>query len=178
MIGTAQMFKLVGILCILAGCVGWGANRIGEEHRRIEHLREMLCIIRRIQDEIGYGKHTLPEICMILSECCGPLYRAHFRQIYGQMNQESGAALDQIWARQIEQCQRDAPLSDEEKDILRNLPQNLGMQEEKLQAKSVGRYEELLVRNCRKTEEAYENKAKMIFSVSILTGVFLTILLL
>ena len=178
MIGTVQMFKIVGMLCILAGCIGWGVNRIGEEHRRIEHLREMLRIIRRIQDEIGYGKHTLPEICLILAECCGPLYRAHFRQIYEQMNQKSGTDLDQIWASQIEQCQKDAPLSDEEKDILRNLLQNLGMQEEKLQAKSVGRYEELLVRNCRKTEEAYENKAKMIFSVSVLTGVFLTIMLL
>lgn len=178
MIGTAQMFKIAGILCILAGCVGWGANRIGEEHRRIEHLREMLNIIRRIQDEIGYGKHTLPEICLILAECCGPLYRVHFRKIYGQMNQADGTALDRIWVKQIEQCQKDAPLSDEEKEILRNLPQNLGMQEEKLQAKSVGRCEELLVKNCRKAEEAYGNKAKMILSVSVLTGVFLTILLL
>ena len=178
MIGTDLMFKIAGILCILAGCIGWGANRIGEERRRIEYLREMIRIVRRIQDEIGYGKHTLPEICLILAECCGPLYRIHFQQIYEQMNQERGMPLDRIWAQQMDRCQKDAPLSDEEKDILKNLPQNLGMQDEKLQAINVGRYEELLVGNCKKAEEAYENKAKMIFSVSVLAGVFLVILLL
>lgn len=178
MIGTVRMFKIAGILCILTGCIGWGTNRIGEEQRRIEHLREMLDIIRRVRDEIGYGKHTLPEICLILAECCGPIYRTHFKQIYEQISKETGVSLDCVWTRQIDWCQKNAPLSEEEKAILRNLPNNLVMQEEKLQAKSIGRYEELLVRKCKKAEEAYENKSKMIFSLSVLTGVFLTIMLL
>ena len=172
------MFKIVGILCILAGCVGWGTGRIREEQGRIQHLREMIFIIRRIRDEISYGKHTLPEICLILAECCSPLYRLHFRQIYEQMEQRGGSALDHIWARKMEKCLQDAPLSEEEKDILKYLPQNMGMQEEKLQAESIGRSVELIARNCRKAEDAYENKARMIFSVSVLTGIFLTILLL
>lgn len=172
------MFKIAGIICILLGCVGWGTNRIRDEKRRIQHLREMILIIRRIRDEISYGKHTLPEICLILTECCSPMYRSHFKQIYEQMSKGGGLSLDHIWVRQMEQCLRDTPLSEEEKDILKYLPQNLGMQEEKLQAESIGRSVELLVRNCRKAEDAYENKARMILSVSVLTGVFLTILLL
>ena len=172
------MFKIVGIFCILSGCVGWAIGRIREEQGRIRHLREMIFVIRRIRDEISYGKHTLPEICLILDECCSPLYRSHFRQIYEQMSRENGTSLDHVWEQQMEQCLRDAPLSEEEKDILKYLPQNIGMQEEKLQAESIGRSVELLVRNCRKAEDAYENKARMIFSVSVLTGIFLTILLL
>lgn len=178
MMGTGKMFKIVGIFCILVGCVGWGTNRVREEQGRIQHLREMILVIRRIRDEISYGKHTLPEICLILADRCSPLYRSYFRQIYEQMSMGDGSSLDSIWGRQMEQCLRDAPLSEEEKDILKYLPQNLGMQEEKLQAESIGRTVELLVRNCRKAEDAYENKAKMILSVSVLTGVFLTILLL
>ncbi len=172
------MFKAVGVICILAGCVGYGANRVERERSRIAHLKELLSIVRRIQDEISYGKHTLPEICMILAECSKMPYRTAFRQICEQAGRGDGISVARIWAEQIGQCQREAPLSQEEKKILQDLPQDLGMQEEKLQAKSVGRCEELLARNCRKAEEAYENKAKMIFSVSVLTGVFLTILLL
>lgn len=172
------MFKIVGIFCILVGCVGWGISRIREEQGRIQHLRGMIFIIRRIRDEISYGKHTLPEICLILAECCNPLYRPYFRQIYEQMNKESGTALDQIWERQMEQCLCDVPLSEDEKDVLKYLPQNMGMQEEKLQAENIGRSVEMFVRNCRKAEENYENKARMIFSVSVLAGIFLVILLL
>lgn len=172
------MFKIVGILCILTGCVGWGVGRVGEEQRRLQYLRETILIIGRIRDEISYGKHTLPEICLILAECCSQLYRQHFKQIYERMSRGDGIPLNQIWEEQIEQCLLDAPLTDEEKDILKSLPQNLGMQDEKLQAESIGRSVELLVRSRRKAEDAYENKARMIFSVSVLTGIFLTILLL
>ena len=172
------MFKIIGILCILVGCVGWGVGKVGEEQRRLQYLREMILIIGRIRDEISYGKRTLPEICLILAECCSPLYRQYFKQIYKRMSMGDGASLDQIWEEQIKLCLFDTPLTDEEKDILRNLPHNLGMQDEKLQAESIGRSVELLVRSRRKAEDAYENKARMILSVSVLTGIFLTILML
>ena len=172
------MFKVVGIVCILVGCTGWGVNRITEERSRVHHLREMIRIIKRIQDEISYGKHTLPQICLTLSEYCNVLYQPYFKRIYEQMNQGSGISLEQIWGQQIGQCLHHAPLSEEEKDILRNLPQNLGIQEEKLQAKSIGQSMEYLVRQCGKAEDAYDNRARMILSVSVLMGVFLTILLL
>ena len=172
------MFKIVGICCILMGCTGYGINRIGEERSRIGHLKEMIRIIKRIQDEISYGKHTLPEICLILAECCSPLYQPYFKQIYEQISVRNGTSLKSIWELQMEQCMRDAPLTDEEKDILKYLPMNLGMRDEKLQAESIGRSVELLARSRRKSEDAYENKARMILSVSVLTGVFLTIMLL
>lgn len=162
----------------MAGCAGWGIGRIREEQGRIQHLRGMISIIRRIRDEISYGKHTLPEICLILAECCSPLYQSHFRQIYEQMEHGDRPAFNRIWERQLEECLQNAPLSEEEKNILKYLPQNMWMQEEKLQAESIGRSVELLARNCRRAEDAYENKARMIFSVSVLTGIFLAILLL
>lgn len=172
------MFKVVGIVCILVGCTGWGINRITEERSRVQHLREMIRIIRRIQDEISYGKHTLPQICLTLSAYCNVQYQPFFKEIYEQMNRGSGISLEQVWGRQMRQCLHNAPLSEEEKDILRNLPQNLGIQEEKLQAENIGQSMEYLVRKCRKAEDAYDNRARMILSVSVLMGVFLTILLL
>ena len=172
------MLKITGIICILAGCTGWGINRIIEERNRVQHLREMIRIIRRIRDEISYGKHTLPEICLILSEYCNAPYQSCFRKIYEQLEQGGGKSFRQIWERQIDQCMKDAPLSNEEKDILGKLPYNLGMQEEKLQAENISQSMEFLSRECRKAEDAYDNKSRMILSVSILTGVFLTILLL
>lgn len=172
------MFKLIGFFCILAGCIGWGINKIAEEQSRIRHLRELIRIIKRMQDEISYGKHTLPEICLILSEYCDVLYQPYFYQIYEHINQCGGAGVDQVWEEQMRGCLQEAPLTKEEKDILINLPRSLGLQEEKLQAQSIGQSMDLLNRTCRQAEDAYENRAKMLLGVSVLAGVFLTILLL
>lgn len=172
------MFKLGGILCILAGCIGWGGSRINEEKCRIRHLRELIRIIKRIQNEISYGKHTLPEICLILAECSDVSYQPYFQRIYEQVGRENGASLTQVWEQQIGQCLREAPLSEEEKEILKDIPRSMGLLEEKQQAESIGQSMDLLVRTCTKAEENYENKSKMIFSVSLLTGIFLTILVL
>lgn len=172
------MLKVAGIICVLAGCIGYGADRVCRERSRIEHLREMIRIIRRIQDEISYGKHTMTEICLILSENCTAVFQSYFRDIYERMNRGDGVSFDYIWAQQMGLCLQDAPLSEEEKDILRNLTCNLGLQEEKIQAESIGHSMELLVRRCRKAEDSYENKTRVILSVSLLAGIFLTILLL
>ncbi len=178
MTGTAAVFKLAGVACILAGSVGWGLGRVGEERRRVEYLREILRIVRRMQDEIDYGKRTLPEICLILSECCGPLYGACFRRIYELTGQGDGAPVKRVWEEQVKACQAEAPLSEAEKAILGNLPQCLGMREEKQQARNIGRYAETAYESCRKAEGAYENKTRMLLSLSVLAGAFLTILLL
>ncbi|MDE6845365.1 MAG: stage III sporulation protein AB [Lachnospiraceae bacterium] len=172
------MLKLAGILCILAGCIGLGGSKIREERCRVEHLRELIRIIKRIQNEISYGKHTLPEICHILSEYSDVLYQPHFRIIYEQMEQGNGICLAQVWQQEMEQCLKEIPLLKEEKYILINLPRNLGMPEEKQQAESIGQSLDLLMRRCRQAEDAYDNKSRMIFSVSLLAGIFLTILLL
>lgn len=172
------MFKLVGFLCIMAGCIGWGDGKVREEQDRIRHLRELIRIIRRIQDEIRYGKHTLPEICLILSECSDAWYGPHFRQIYEQIRQRNGTGLETIWTRQMELCFQGVPLQEEEKDVLRRLPENLGMREETLQAVNIGQSMDMLARKCRQVEETYQNKSRVIRSVSILAGVFLTIILL
>lgn len=171
------MFKIIGFLCIMIGSIGWGETKIREEKDRVWHLRELIRIIRRIQDEIQYGKHTLPEICLILSGYSDTWYGPSFRQIYEELGQRNGTGLETIWSRQMEQCFRHVPLQEEEKDILRRLPDHLGMQEETLQAMSIGQSMDMLVRKCRQAEEAYEGKARVIRSVSILTGLLLTIFL-
>ena len=44
------MFKLAGILLLMAGCAGLGFERVAEEKRRINELREMRrMIVRRPQ---------------------------------------------------------------------------------------------------------------------------------
>lgn len=172
------MLKLLGSICILTGCIGWGGSKIREEKEKVQNLRELIRIIKRIQNEISYGKHTLPEICLILAEYSRTPYRECFRMIYERSRRQEDICLEEIWEQEFEQGLRTACLPEEEKGILQNLLQNLGIQEEKYQAESIGQSLDMLIRTCRQSEDAYEGKSRVIFSLSILTGMFLTILLL
>ena len=62
------MYKAVGFLCILVGCAGWGHSLAGQEKERVRHLRALVRILGQMRSEISYGKHTMPEICLLLSE--------------------------------------------------------------------------------------------------------------
>ncbi len=172
------MYKIVGIFCILAGCMGLGRLKVRQEKERIRHLRELIRIIRRMQDEISYGKHTLPEICLILADNVDDCYSPCFREIHRQMLEGDGTGLKEVWGEQMGVCLQNLPLQEDEREIIRQLPACLGLQEETRQALGFEQAVRLLSGKCQKAEETYENKSKMIGSVSILAGLLLSILLL
>ena len=115
---------------------------------------------------------------MLLSESCPEPYRECFGAIYEQAGRQEGEGLEQIWQRQVAQCLSAVRLPEEEKEILKCLPLDPGIQEEKFQAERIGQSMDLLTRKCRQAEDAYENKARVTTCLSILAGVFMTILLL
>ena len=172
------MYRLAGILFILAGCIGWGNGKIGQERDRIRHLRLLAQMFERMQSEIAYGKHTLPEICLLLTMVKEESYSACFRHIYERSTEGDGTGIPQIWKEEFQACLDKLPLQEEEKETVLNLPDHLCFQEGERQADRIGQAGEFLTERCRRAEGTYENRSKMIRSVSILTGLLLAILLL
>lgn len=171
------MYKAIGILCILIGSVGWGNGKIGQERERIRHLLLMSRILEKIRVEIAYGKHTLPEICLMLTEINDACYRDCFQRIY-EAAFEGRASLPALWRTEFQAFLGKCPLLEDEREVFAGLPDRLGFQEETGQAESIGQAEAFLSQRGRQAEENCENKTKMIRSVSILTGLLLTIWLL
>lgn len=172
------MLKLAGILLLMAGCTGLGINKVAEEKQRIKELREIRSIIIRMQSEMVYGKRTLPEICLLFGDCAKEPYRSAFLTLYERMEENDGRVLQVLWEEQIEWCMKDLPLRREEKDILKELPGQLGILEETIQAAGVGQSLDIITEHIEKAQTEYENKAKVIMSISIMAGLFLIILLL
>lgn len=172
------MLKLTGILLLMAGCSGLGVNRVAEEKRRIRELREIRRIVTRIQNEMVYGKRTLPEICLLLGRCMEEPYRTAFLMIYRKFMENDGSVLERIWKEELEACMKNLPLRREEKDILCNMPAYLGSLDEKHQAAEIGQSLDGLAAHIAQAEAGYENKAKVIMSISVTAGIFIVILLL
>lgn len=171
------MFKAVGIICILIGCVGWGDMRIRQERERIRQLCMMRRILERIRTQIAYGKHTLPEICLMLTEINDIRYQNCFRRIY-EAAAENGSSLPALWKTEFQAFLEEQPLQEEEREVFVGLPDRLGFQEETGQAESIGQAEAFFAQRAGQVEEGCAGRTKMIRSVSILAGLLLTIWLL
>jgi len=172
------MYKLIGILCILAGCTGWGSAKTGQEKERVRHLRTLFHILGQMRSEISYGKHTLPEICLLLAELNDGCYHVCFTRIYELTKEENGGNFPKVWEAEIQACLAGLPLREDERETVAELPKTLNFQEERGQSGRIGQAEAFLEGRYRQAEESYENRSKMIRSVSILTGLLLSILLL
>lgn len=172
------MYKIAGVLFILAGCIGWGSGKIGQEKERIRHLKTLTYILGQMRGEISYGMSTLPEICLLLAELNDGCYEKCFRRIYERTQLERTAPFPEVWAAEIKSCLEGLPLKDDERRAMEELPKSLNFREEKGQAGRVGQAEAFLEDRYRQAEEACENRSKMIRSVSILTGLLLAIWLL
>ena len=172
------MYKIAGVLCILAGCIGWGSGKIVQDRERIRHLRILFQILGQMRGEISYGKHTLPEICLILAELNDGCYKTHFRRIYERTQMERAAAFPEVWEEEMKACLEDLPLREDEKSTVEELPKTLNFRDGSGQAGRIGQAESFLEGRYRQAEEACGNRSKMIRSVSILTGLLLAILLL
>lgn len=172
------MLKLAGIVILLTGCIGMGISKVKDEKRRVRELQQIKRILIRIQNEMVYGKRTLPEICLLLSQCMEMPYQTIFYQIYQQLQDNRGNVLEEIWKRQMESELKELPLKKEERDILYSLPEHLGIQDETMQAADIGQSLDMLTAHIRQAESEYENKTKVIMSLSITAGLFLSIILL
>lgn len=172
------MYKLAGMLLLLTGCIGLGAEMVSEEKRRIAELRELYRIMTRIQKEMVYGKRTLPEICRLLEQCAKELYQRIFSEIYQDMERKDGVLLEKIWRARMEEGLNGSQLKEEEKSILLDLPVHLGILDESMQADDIGQSLDMVKEHIRQEERDYESKRKVIMSISITAGIFLVILLL
>lgn len=172
------MYKAVGFLCILAGCAGWGHSLAGREKERVRHLKALSCLLGQIRGEISYGKHTMPEICLLLKEWNDICYSECFGRIYKRTSEESGTDFPKVWEEELWKCMETFPLREDEKRTVAELAKSLRFREESGQAGRIAQAEAFLEGRYRQAAEACENKSKMIHSVSILTGLLLAILLL
>lgn len=171
------MFKLAGFLMLIFGCTGLGVGKVAEERQRIRELREIRRIIVRIQNEMIYGKRTLPEIGIILGTYAEEPYRSAFISLGEKWQKSEETDLAGIWRNELEIRMHGLPLAKEEKEILLYLPSQLGLMDETQQAAGIGQSLDMLSIHSRKAEEEYENKARVIMSISVMAGLFIGILL-
>lgn len=171
------MFRLLAIVLILYGSVGYALKLCQEMRTRIRHIAQMKEIFGLFMSEISYSRITLPEACYQVAVRAAEPYKTALEKIYRKTFEKSGVCFPDIWKMQMEQCLREIPVKKEEKAIFLEFGNQLGFSDLEMQVgvlhKNIAQLDELY----KKTKGALENQEKVITGVGILGGLMLVIIL-
>lgn len=172
------MTKILGILGLLAGTIGYAAEICAGRRNRIRFLkeiREMFCLI---QGEMEYTALPLPQIFQNLSgKLKEPLKSALF-EMGSKLTMEQGETIERLWQSCMEKTATFHELSERQKEILIAFPDGFTGSEYRGQARSMDRYIREMEQEIQQCEEELKSKNRIIMSLGIAAGLFLVIVLL
>ncbi len=172
------MFRLIGVLLLMAGSIGIGWSVKERLKKNLEDLYRMKQILHMLQNEIEYSRAPLPEACARVGNRVPEPYRSAFFSIRREMLVNDGRSFWEIWSRQMEECMKELSVAREDKTNFLDFGNCIGFMDGKMQAGAVGQYMHKLDISIGRMEKEMADKCKVIMSLSIMGGLMLVIILL
>lgn len=172
------MLKAAGVLLLIGGFWGAAFCICEEEKHKLLLLKEMKYMYQLLQSEIRYSRLPLPELFLITGERIKPPFRNILLGIAKSMNWEEGLSFQSIWENEVKEKLKGVSLFRGQRELLLRLPESIGLPEYEGQARALERYVEEMDQWITQTEKEQRNKNKVIMSLGIAGGIFLSILLL
>lgn len=171
------MLRIAGCILAVIGCVGFAGNICMDAAKRLALLKKVRSIYENMKYYIAYQKATIPETLRMLAKKENEPFAQAFEEIDIRVC-EIGENLPVAWKQCMGEVLKNLPLTKTEKNLIMDFPSSLGFMEENAQA---GALDELLREidlHIEEMEKEQKNKNKMIMSLGVAAGVFISILLL
>ncbi len=172
------MFKVCGVFLLVSGCVGFSYSLCREKQKRIHLLKEFKYFYILMQNDMQYTKEAFPGLFLRLSESVPePLSGMLFR-VSEKMTLAQCVCFEEIWQEEAAAVLREYSLPDLPKNMIFRFPASMNLWECGGQVKSLQRQIEELDNLISELEQEEKSKNKVIMSLGVATGLFLTIILL
>ena len=171
------MLRLAGCLIVIAGSCGLAFGIVGERREYLERCRTWRELFLLIENEIGFQKSSLPEICGRAGMHL-PGNKGKFLERIGEgLAGESGSTLGEIWRREAEKIFAEEPLKKElEKEVL-GLGERLCFEDSDMQRKILQDIEKYLRKHEEEQESLNRERNKLTLCAGVMGGLLLAILL-
>lgn len=170
--------KAAGACLVVISCGALGrsaAIRLRERRRFLETMKRLVICLR---GEILYGNASLP---VSLSRAGGrseePAGR-FFRELGKSLEEENGTGIEEIWERLARQKLSGCALEAEDWEELLRFGKNLGYLDRDMQDRTIQMYLEELERAAAAIRSEETEKCRLFWGLGILSGLFLTVILL
>ncbi len=179
--------KLIGIICVLGGCVTMGILRAMAIRRRVKEMQEYARVLSVATAELRYRRDILAQVFVRvakkcrqpyaawLSELSQALMEAQQRQAYSYT--EVAADFDQIWIEHADKLYESSGLKQEDMEYIYNLGQTIGYLDVQAQEEGLALLQADLGRHIRELEAEAKDRMRLSLVVGSVAGVLLIIIL-
>lgn len=165
-----------GLLVIAATSMGGiaAAQRIGNQYEQLKYLQKIIYLLR---SEILYARSYLGEaFCQIAKNVKSP-YKEWLHEMCAQMERRGGTAFTGIWEEKTRRCLKDAGLPRGALERLISFGNQLGIADAQMQAKILDLYLEEIGQSIEELSGEMRTRTRLCHCLGVMSGIFITILL-
>lgn len=169
--------KIAGCLMVVAGTSGYGvwlARRYGQQLAELEQLRQMIFLLK---GQILYANAPLHEAFETVGRRTEGRLAELFVQVAERIGEQNGETFCSIWKSEVEMLGTEPALSKEDRQSLAALGEHLGFLDREMQERNLLLYLEQLDLRIQQMREHKQERCRLYTSLGVMSGLFLTILL-
>ena len=168
--------QAAGAVCIVSGASGFGFWMAGEYRRRLEQLLQLRQMIYMLKGQILYANAPLSEALEAVGKRFETGLSGLFTGAAGKIEQQGGETFCQIWEEEVGKISGMA-LTKQDRQYLAELGKHLGYLDRDMQERTLLLYLEQLDVQIQLLREHRQERCRLYSSLGIMSGLFLTILL-
>lgn len=171
------MVKIMGCILVMAGCTAIGFWRAEYMRRRLQEMQELKRYVLFMKGEIRCGNRTLPETFLELGKKAKGVWKQFFCNIGEELKKMQGGTLSEIWKEEMNKQLSGSYLKEREKKEWMTLGENLGYLDMEMQLHLLDIFQMHLSENMKEEREDVKNQSKLSRILGVMSGIFLTVLL-
>ncbi len=169
--------KIIGAVCIIIACTAIGFSKSYRLYGRYGELTELKKILCLLSGEIRFGSSTMEEAFETMAERVEAPYNGFFGWLSGKLKERTSVSLSELWREAVEKKLSGARLDRGDKELMIRLGRDLGCLDRETQLNTITLAAEQVEERKQELSGELPKKMKLYNCLGILSGVFLTILL-
>lgn len=172
------MLKIIGAMLVILGSTGFGAACRQEMVQTLQHTVCLQEILDLIKSEVEYSKSSLPEACRMAGVKTAEPYRSALLHVAEQMRENAGISFPKVWEQEMKHCLAKLAVKKKDRELFLRFAQSTGYADRQMQLRALEQYSMLLKQSVEAQREELLKKGRVVMSMGLISGVFLTIVLL
>lgn len=178
LMAVSFFLKMAGAAMVVAGTSGYGVWMAGNYQNRLSLLEQLRKMIFLLKGQILYANAPLPEALEAVGERTEGVLSDWMLQVSKRLEEQQGEPFCQIWREEVGRLDADAALAKTDRQSLAALGEHLGFLDCEMQERNLLLYLEQLDLVIDDLRERREEKCRLYTSLGVMSGLFLTVLLL
>lgn len=171
------MFRGVGSVLILAGCLGLGFLSREKMNGRICALQQLMDILELFESEVRYGRSILPECCGRIGKQIRGAIGEALADVAEKCRENTGDSFAAIFCEDVGKQLEEMPLKPEDRNIFFQFISPTGFTDGQMQLRAMEQSVERLGKTKEKLERENSEKGRIAVGLGAMSGLLLILIL-